>query len=374
MDRQACFDRLGSTADDPSDLFEHFQRRESADLIYHFLPEAHHGVERGTVVVEGSGNVVRGYPSVPRVLVLDPGIPRYFESDRLTIEEKLDGFNVRIADVGGVRAFTRSGHVCPFTTARAKQLLDLPRFFDDHPERVLCAELIGPENPYTPHEYEGVETNALLVFDVRDRTTGEPVPPSERREICERYGFDQPRTFGWHPTEDGANAVRDAIEALDAQGREGVVVKSEDGTSMLKYTTEFQHHDELAGAFALPFEYGQDFFFSRVLREAFQTVEFEESPERRRERARDLGESILLPMAETIEAVAAGETVGEPHTVRGAPETIDALLAHLHEFHLTVEVESDRREGDERIVTFEKVAESTNGRVSNYLDGGIVDE
>ncbi|QSG11929.1 ATP-dependent RNA ligase [Halapricum desulfuricans] len=374
MDRDAWHERLETSADSPSELFEHFQTRTDQRLEYQYLPDARHGLERGTVLVETTGEVVRGYPSVPRVLVLDPGVRNYFESDRITLEEKLNGFNVRVADVDGTTAFTRSGYVCPYTTARARELLDPADFFADHPGKMLCAELVGPENPYTVHDYEGIETNAFRVFDIRDRQTGRPVAPDRRRELCEAYGFEQPPTFGWHDTDDAAGAVRDAIEQLDAEGREGVVMKSDDGQSILKYTTEATHHQELGHAFSLPFDYGRDFLFSRLLREAFQTVEFEESPERRRERARDIGESILLPMAETIEAVADGETVGERHTVRGDPATIDALLAHLQEFQLTLDVESDRRLDGERVVTFTKVAASTNDRIEHYLDGGIVDE
>jgi len=374
MDKDAWHERLETSADTPSELFEHFQARTDHGLEYYHLPDARHGLERGTVLVETTGAVVRGYPSVPRVLVLDPGVRHYFESDRVTIEEKLNGFNVRIADVDGTTAFTRGGYVCPYTTERARQLLDPGDFFADHPETMLCAELIGPENPYTVHDYDGIESNTFRIFDVRDRTSGRPLAPERRRELCAEYGFEQPQTFGWHTIDDAPGAVRDAIETLDTEGREGVVLKSEDGQSLLKYTTEATHHAELADAFALPFEYGRDFLFSRLLREAFQTVEFEDSPDRRRERAHDLGESILLPFAETIEAVADGETVGERHTVRGDPETINALLGHLREFQLTIDIESDRRLEGERVVTFTKVAASTNDRIEHYLDGGIVDE
>jgi len=374
MDKVAWHERLETSADTPSELFEHFQTRVDQGLEYYHLPDARHGLERGTVLVETTGAVVRGYPSVPRVLTLEPGVRNYFESDQVTIEEKLNGFNVRIVDVNGTTAFTRGGYICPYTTTRARQLLDPSDFFADHPEKILCAELIGSENPYTAHEYDGIKTNAFRVFDVRDRTTGRPLGPERRRELCAEYGFEQPQTFGWHTIDDATGAVRDAIETLDTEGREGVVLKSEDGQSLLKYTTEATHHAELSDAFALPFEYGRDFLFSRLLREAFQTVEFEESSDRRRERAHDLGESILLPMAETIEAVANGETVGERHTVRGAPETVDALLTHLREFQLTIDIESDRRLDDERVVTFTKVAASTNDQIDHYLGGGVVDE
>jgi putative ATP-dependent DNA ligase len=381
MDEGEYFERLETTAETPSELFEHFEVRSVDGRTYHALPDARHGVERGTVLLPDADAVVRGYPSVPRVLVLDPGVESFFTDGDGTetvvaVEEKLDGFNVRIADVGddGPLAFTRGGYVCPYTTARARELLDLSSFFADHPETMLCAELIGPETPYTTHDYDDVDSHAFRVFGVRDRGSGDPLPVAERRDRCERYGFESPQFFGQHDPSATADAVADAIERLDAAGREGVVMKSADGERMVKYTTESQHHDELAYAFSLPFDYGRDFVLSRVVREAFQAAELDGTDERRRERARDLGESILLPMVETIQEVSEGGTVGERHTVRGESRSIDALLDHLRDQSLTLDVGTDRRDGDERVVEFLKVAESTQDRVRYYLDGGTRDE
>lgn len=377
MDEQEYLDRLDSTAEDPADLFEHFQRRSAAGRTYHALSDARHGVERGTVIVEGEKEdvVVRGYPSVPRVLVLDTGLPSFFEeSEIVAVEEKLDGFNVRIADVGEPLAFTRSGFVCPYTTSRVHDLLDPSDFFADHPEKMLCTELIGPETPYTTHEYDSIDSHAFRVFGVRDRETGEPMSVNDRRELCAEYRFPQPRLFGRYEPATAVEGVRDAIDDIDAAGREGIVMRSADGETMVKYTSESQHHDELAYAFSLPFDRGRDFVFSRVTREAFQAAEFGEDDDRLRERAHDLGESILFPMVETIQNVANEETVGERHTVRGQPQQIDALLDHLREQSLTLEIETDRREDGERIIEFVKVAESTRDRIRYYLDGGTRDE
>lgn len=374
MDERAWYDRLATTADSPAELFEHFSARSSDGLSYHVLDDTRHGLERGTVIVETTDDVIRGFPSIPRVLVLDPGVPEFFDADRIAVEEKLNGFNVRIADVDGPVAFTRGGYVCPYTTGRARDLLDLDGFFADHPELMVCAELIGPESPYTTHDYDGVDTHAFRVFDLRDAETNEPVPAAERRELCARYGFDQPELFGFYDPRAAPAAVRDAIADLDAREREGVVMKSADGRQLLKYTTEYQHHRELAYAFSLPFEYGRDFVFSRVIREAFQAAELDEGDQRVRERARDLGESILLPMVETIEAVETGDLVGERHVVRGDPERIDALLDHLEQFQLRLAVEADYREGGERVVEFLKVSSATIDQIEYYLDGGTIDE
>lgn len=374
MDREAYLDRLDATAEDSADFFEHVERRAAAGRTYYALPDARHGVERGTVIIEETGAVIRGYPSIPRILTLDTGIRSLFEEEEtVVIEEKLDGFNVRIADVGEPLAFTRSGYVCPYTTARARDLLAPSDFFTDHPEKMLCAELIGPETPYTTHDYDSIDSHAFRVFDIRERESGESLPVTQRRGLCEAYGFPQPRLFGRYEPTKSVSEIRDIVTELDASGREGVVMKSPDGDVMVKYTTESQHHAELAYAFSLPFDRGQDFVFSRVVREAFQAAEFDED-DGLRERAHDLGESILLPMVETIQDVADGETVGERQTVRGDPETIDALLDHLHDQSLTLELETDRRENGERIVKFVKVAESTRDRIQYYLEGGTRDE
>ncbi|MFC6873997.1 RNA ligase [Halobellus marinus] len=375
MDGRAYFRRLDSTASSPDELFEHFEQRTVDGNTHYVLPDARHGVERGTVLVEDTEAIVRGYPSIPRVLALDAGVTSFFDADEtVVVEEKLDGFNVRIADVGRPLAFTRGGYVCPYTTARVNELLDLPPFFADYPEKMICAELIGPETPYTTHDYDEVDSHAIRIFDVRDRETGTPLPVDERRDLCDRYGFEQPRLFGRYEPSTATEAIWDAIEDLDEDGREGVVMKTPDSDAMVKYTTESKHHAELESAFALPFDLGRDFVFSRITREAFQAAEFDESDERLRERAHDLGESILLPAVETIREVEDGETVGEHHRVRGEGEEIDALLDYLREHSLTIDVEADYREDGQRVVEFRKVAESTMDRIQFYLDGGTYDE
>ncbi|ELZ27856.1 ATP dependent DNA ligase [Halosimplex carlsbadense 2-9-1] len=377
---------------DEADLFEHFECGTYRGREYRYLPAARHGVERGTAVL--GDTVVRGFPSIPRVLVLDPGLVDFFDGP-VTVEEKLNGYNVRVAEVpgsgrtgatadrdgddgewadAGPLAFTRSGRVCRYTTAVVREQCDLAAFFADHPTLQVCGELVGPENPYTAHDYDEVDSVAFRAFDLRERATGDPLPVDERRALCEAYGFEQVRSFGTYEPAAAVDAVADAIEELDERGREGVVLTSADGERRLKYTTSAIHRSDLAHAFALPFDYGRDFVFSRVIREVFQAVERDESPAATRERARRLGESILLPAVRTVRAVDRGEVVGEDHRVRGDPAVLDALLAQFRDQGLDVRVRADRREGDERVVEFVKRASATRDKTAHYLDGGTVDE
>ncbi|AEH38683.1 RNA ligase [Halopiger xanaduensis] len=361
-------------------LEPHLETRSYEDREYRHVSDYRRGVERGTALL--AGTVVRGFPKVPRTLVLEEGIPDQFgDREAIAVEEKLNGYNVRVARIDGEQlAFSRSGMICPFTTRIIERLVDLEPLFDEYPEAMVCGEMIGPENPYTAHDYPYVDSIAFRAFDWRDRESGEPLPVRERRERYERFDVPQTPLFGIYDADGAGNGdgaadeVREIIADLNERGREGVVMKSPDGDVQLKYTTSAANQGDLAYAFSFPFDYGQPFMFRRLIREAFQSVEWNESDEEARERAHDLGEAILLSMRDTVETVADGDSVGERHTVRASSETIDVLFEHLRGQGLAVELEDERREDGDRVVTFRKRTQSTNDKTRNYLEGHIVRE
>ena len=357
---------------DPEDLLEHFETEWFRGQRYRHLSDERHGIERGTALV--GDVVVRGYPSMPRALVLEPAIRETFDGP-VAIEEKLNGYNVRVARVDGdLMAFTRSGFICPYSTRKVEALLDAEAFFDDHPEHMLCGELVGPENPYTDHDYSEIEEVGFYVFGIRHRESGTPMGVERRLDRCASYGLDSVDHYGTFAPAAAVDAARERIEDLNARGREGVVLKSTDGETALKYTTSAIHRADLEHAFELPFDYGRDFVFTRVMREAFQAVERGESPAAVGERARELGEAILQPAVETIRAVDRGDPVGETHTVRGDPKTIGDLLSYFRDQRLELHVERDETDGSQRVLTFTKVAQSTRDKTRYYLEGGTIDE
>ncbi|WP_456452626.1 RNA ligase, partial [Thermococcus sp.] len=105
------------------------------------------GFRRGTVVFE-NGDVVLGFPHIKRVVQLDMGIKRVFKNRPFYVEEKVDGYNVRVVKVKDrVLALTRGGFICPFTTERILDFVN-EEFFKDYPNLVLVGEMAGPESPY----------------------------------------------------------------------------------------------------------------------------------------------------------------------------------------------------------------------------------
>ncbi|SFK76593.1 putative ATP-dependent DNA ligase [Halogranum rubrum] len=362
---------LGVAPAAADDVLEHFERATYGNRTYLHLTDTRHGIERGTVLF--GETVVRGFPKISRTLVLDPGISQFFDGP-FVVEEKLNGYNVRIARLDGeVLAFTRSGYVCPFTTHTVSERLDLDPFFDDHPESMLCGEMIGPESPYTDHDYPAVDSLDVSIFDVRHRRTGNPLLVDRRRRLCDAYGFPQATSFGVFDPETAVPELRRIVEELGNEDREGVVMKSLDGRRQLKYTTSAANQGSLAYAFAVPFDYGPDFLFPRIMREAFQSVEFGESDAAARERARSLGEAILLPAIGAVREVREEGSTGEEHTVRGSPEAIDALFAHLDRMKLRTTIRRDETVDGERVVTFLKHSAATTDSVKSYLAGQTFD-
>jgi len=365
-------DTLGLSREAFEELSDHLYDNRYNSHEYRHLPSYRKSVEKGTVLI--GETVIRGFPKIPRCLVLDEGIPQQFTT-KIAVEEKLNGYNVRVARVDGdVLAFTRSGIVCPFTTHTVRSLLNVDRFFDRHPDQMLCGEMIGPENPYTTADCYDVDSIAFRAFDIRDRERGTPLPVMDRREACEAFGIPQAELFGVFEPAEAVDATPAIVRDLDSEGREGIIMQTLDGQQLLKYTTSAANQGDLAFAFTFPFDYGRDFSFRRLIREGFQSVEFDESAAERRDRAHSLGESLLMPMADSIETIESGERIGEQHTVRAEPRVIDALLEHFREQGLTIDIDADRPVEGDRLLTFRKRIQRTNDKVDAYLDGTIVRE
>ncbi|WP_435320558.1 RNA ligase [Haloarchaeobius sp. TZWSO28] len=358
---------LGISREDFEAVADRFTQRTFRGRGYHHLRQRTNVFPTGTAIVDGA--VVRGFPSIPRTLQLAEGVHKHFDG-RFVAEEKLNGYNVRVVRLpdGEILGFTRSGVVCPFTTSVVRRDLSLDDFFDANPETMLCGEMVGPENPYTTCAYPEVDSIGFFAFDVRDRATGAPFPVDARNQCCDRFDIPQVPSFGRFDPDDVSD-LRTVIADLDAEGREGVVMKASDGERLLKYTTSAANQGNLSYGFQYPFDYGKEYVFPRVLREAFMAVEQDDDEKTRREREHAVGESILGPFIEAIRAVEAGEVLAETHVVRGDPIVLDELLEHLRNLGLTVTIESDRTRDGERLLAFSKQYRSSTDSILAYLDG-----
>ncbi|WP_410508244.1 RNA ligase [Methanosarcina hadiensis] len=345
------------------------------DYLFRFDKEISR-IERGTVLYEkgDSFEVIVGFPKIRRAMVLDPTLKKHFNGlEKISVEEKMNGYNVRVANVkDDILAITRSGYVCPYSTERAKEKLDL-RFFDDFPELVLYGEMLGPDNPYVPKEIYGIESVDFYIFDIREKNSGNPLPINRKQRILKEYGFLQVECFGEFSLETAAEEVTKIIRDLGEKEHEGVVIKDPDMVlAPLKYTSSESNCSDLRHAFRFYNEAGRDYMLSRIVREGFQTVEWNENEAEFKNRYMQLGESILNPLRESIRTVKNGQRLYEYVRIRVKDlKTAMEFENYLKRLGVDAIFEDPQPVGNEYLINIKKVNKSTNDKTQAIWEGEL---
>ncbi len=335
-------------------------------------------MEEGTVIyLSNAIEVIRGFPKIRRTLLLSPALEKHF-SDYVAIEEKMNGYNVRLACLEcsadskkdlKIIALTRGGFVCPFTTKKAQELMELTDFFNDNPNLVICGEMIGTKNPYVSHYYKEVGDLGFKVFDIRKKISNHPLTLEKKRKLLQKYEIPVVKLYGIFPVEKTSQKIKEIIKQVGEQGREGVVMKDPKmELAPLKYTSSPAHIREIEYAFNFPFDFGRPFLFSRVIREGFQAYELDDSPEEIKQRAHRLGEAIIYPMLKTIKLIAEGKTAVEDTTIKvNNLDEAEEFVRYLQAMGVNaVLVECENGEAIIR-----RIHQSTNDKITNYLKGGL---
>jgi putative ATP-dependent DNA ligase len=331
-------------------------------------------IEGGTSVFTKPFDIVRGFPKISRTLMLYPSLSRHFSScKKVVVEEKMNGYNVRVALVGDVLVgLTRGGFICPYTTEKANDLINR-EFFLDHPYLVLCGEMVGPDSPYVPKSFYDIESLEFFAFDIREKITGKPMLVMKRRALMEDYGIKSVRFFGEFNVNEAHIEIAKIIKELGSSMHEGVVIKDPKMVvPQVKYTSSQSNCADLRYAFEFYNDFGRDFFFGRVCRESFQSVEWDEDEESLRKRCLQLGESILLPMIRTIKKKKAGERIAENVRIRVKNlNTVKEFEEYLRLLGVDAVFEEPERMGNEYLVRIRRINQSTNDKTEAMLGGQL---
>lgn len=370
MNLQRVAERLGITADRLQSLQDTkiTESRWPEPKLLRFDKEIS-GVEAGTVIFK-NGEVVWGYPSIRRPLMLEAAIKRHF-SGSVAVEEKMNGHNVRIVSIDGdIVALTRGGFICPYSTEVAARLLPEELFYE-HPNLVLCAEMVGPENPYVSQDVYPTDSIDLYLFDIAQKNRRGTYGVHKTHELADEFGLKATTFFGEFPQEIAHERIKEIVIKLGRQGREGVVMKDpENRVAPLKYTSSESNCNDLEIAFRYYNDYAIDFFLSRAVREGFQSVEWDESEEERKERAWRLGESILLPLVETIKRKKEKESIVQRIQIRvNSLSTARGFEYHLRRCGIRAIFDQPLAEDDGYTIGITKIIMSTNDKTEALLDG-----
>lgn len=329
------------------------------------------GTPRGTVVVEG--RVVPTYPRIGRFFVLAEGIRTNF-SGSFSVEEKIDGYNVRILrHRGRLLALGRGGGVCPFTMDRLPDLADLGPVFDAHPDLILCCEVAGP-NPYLRADPPRARDRLrMFVFDVMQVAGGTVEPVPFRDAVLDRFDLPRVPVLGVFTAAD-TDAVAALVRTLDAEGGEGIVLKSLEDDLRAKYVTpSINLRDIEVDAELIP-ELPGEFFSSRLVRIALGLDEIgtEMSLEEVEQR---LGHALIRGLRDALRDVGERGVVARRFTVRlRNRETAAALVDHIDRGSRTVQARqiSCRAVDGYWELTFEKIFQTSTGKLHTWLRGQLV--
>jgi len=331
-------------------------------------------IENGTAIfVHEKIEIVRGFPKIRRAMMLEPTIKRHFDCPTVMIEEKMNGYNVRVVSIGEeVFGLTRGGLVCPYTTEKAKDIIG-NAFFKDHPDMVLCGEMVGPDNPYVPKDIYGIPSLGFFLFDIKKKSSGVSLPIAQRLRLAKEYNVQSVRAFGEYPVNEAGTAARQIVKELGEQNHEGIVIKDPQMKILpIKYTSSQSNCGDLRDGFRFYNDYGRPFFFSRIVREGFQAAEWDESEEELRERCLRLGESILKPMVNTIRRRKKGEQIGDDVRILVKHlETAREFEEHLNRMGIDAVFEEPEKVDGGHLVRIRRIYQSTNDKTMSVLSGEL---
>ncbi|ABR55261.1 ATP dependent DNA ligase [Methanococcus vannielii SB] len=364
----------------PNDLEKGFERKiitkyEYNDKKYLCFKKKLRHIERGTIVfLNDNFDYFCGYPKIKRAMMLKASLDKYFDK-KIAIEEKLDGYNIRIIKFEDeILAVTRGGKICPFTTKKVKKYLKTT-FLDDYPNLMLCGEMIGLNNPYVNQYYieaeKDYENLGFYIFDIRERETNIPYSISKKEELFKKYEIPHVKPIIIDKKD--ISKLWEILNTLNENKKEGVILKDPEMLmEPLKYTTQHTQCNDLSIAFKYTYDIGIDFMFSRIVREGYQSFEMSESKEEELNRAEKLGKSIFLPMIQTIKDVSEGITSKECFELffESEPDFLE-FMNYLKKMHVPIIIESKEIMGKIIKVRICRIYNATTDKIKSHLEGNL---
>ncbi len=328
-------------------------------------------IPRGTVIFDDS--IIWGYPHIGRIFRIDKGLREQFEHP-FFIEEKIDGYNVRIFKHGyDIVTLTRGGYVCPFTMDRVHEFINFS-VFDDIPDLVICAEVAGPENPYIeespPFIKEGIK---IFVFDLMKKNSRGFLPYTKKIEIAERYGLPCVPNYGRF-TKDDVVSIRNILYRMNEEGKEGVVFKEDsERNKRVKYVTSNANLGDIRVTAKNMLQLPPEYFTNRLMRLVLFMEE--EGIEKTKDFYENVGKAFIDGLFDAIEQYKKEHHVSRRFVCKfNKKENALALMEQLSGVSRHIQIIQRRleKEGDYFVLEFEKVYLNMTGFLGHILGGGLV--
>jgi putative ATP-dependent DNA ligase len=322
-------------------------------------------IERGTVI--HAKTIIPGYPHIKRIFTLKKGIAKNIKGNELFIEEKIDGFNVRIASIESkVFGFSRGGFLDLFVTEKANEA-NFEAFFQDNPEVIICAEMVGN----TPHTQPTKKFDVkILIFDIINER-GEYLNPQEKYRILEEYNLEGvPKLGEFKNNEKEIKKIEKISLKINKNGCEGMIIRSEIGEK-IKYVNANSDIKSLGKGAKKIFDMPLGFFIQRMLRSAIYISDFKL---KNAAYAKKIGEEILSNLQNQIKSIKNGEGVSDSHEILISDLRIWSEIKRGASKEITIEEVGIKEEGDKFRIRFKKHFKESEKLIREYLDGKAIED
>lgn len=252
-------------------------------ITYQRIKKNYKSFNYGEVVID-SNNIVPQYPSIYRCYNLKKALANHFQvNEKFIVEEKLDGYNVRIVNISNnIVAFTRGGFICPYTTEILENYPEIKNFLLMNYDKVLCAELVG-ENPYNTLSIRMYgEEPQIYIFDIMDlknktcksRKKSFLIPVQEKLDFFNQYNLKTAPVYGVFTPKD-YKTIRNIIIKSNELKKEGIVIKALDTKrKYIKFATPYADIEAITDHITKSFECDTAHFRKRLFLLASYALEF----------------------------------------------------------------------------------------------------
>lgn len=327
-------------------------------LPYYRIKKTFQGMTRGTVII--GKRVIWGFPHIKRIFRLDNGIEKNIGLP-VFAEEKIDGFNARIASINGkIFGFSRGGFLDSFITEKAREM-KFEKFFLKYPEYVICAEMIGNTPHTTPEENYDVK---LLIFEI-DQGDGSYIHPEKRYSIIKEFDLEGVPAFGKIET---LEDLRNLALNLNKSKKEGMVLKN--GKKTVKFVTANSDIEDIGHASKWIFDNEQGFFLQRILRPSFFIDDYSLDVN---EYSIKLGNA-FFNLIKSVREAKKGEMISSEFVIKVKDDAIfDEIKRHMSK-DVKIELVSKKEIDGEKIIRFKKIFKKTSKLLISYSNGlGVTD-
>ncbi|TFE66098.1 RNA ligase [Methylacidiphilum sp. Yel] len=342
------------------------------DKTYIRLTNSYGGWPEGSIVFKDL--IIAGFPKIGRINSLESGLREQF-SGSFWMEEKVDGYNVRIFHhQGQIYCATRGGFICPFSTDRIVDLLNVDIFID-HPNLVLCGEITGPGSPYiegpTPLVSEDIK---LFIFDIAKGSTMEFLPERQKHELISRYALPSVKNFGLFENQpEDLRQIKKILLSLHNEYREGVIFKEEPFGRRTKYVTANSDLNDIAVFSQKILDVSPNYFIDRIIRYVLFLTELGLIEENNWEEK--LGKAFVCGIKEVLKKVQADGRSSRFFRCRFRElKNAEYFIEHLkhipgHQEHVIIK--KVYKENSYWVLEFEKTFPSTSDTLRNWLSGAL---